>query len=149
MAGKTGRRPAQAPRAVIVHGLADARAACAAARALGVALELRSAPGAVASLGPLWFHEIVRAIEAEFPDLAVTAVLDCADFPGYALAALRQGMKHIRFTGPPATLQKIAAIARRSGATVESGRAPAAFDASRDPDGEAALRAWLGGIDGK
>lgn len=145
MATKKGqRRRTGRPRAVIVHGLAEARAACAVARQLGVAVELRSAPGAAASLGPLWFQEIVRAIEAEFPDLAVDAVLDCADAPGYALAALRQGLKRIRFTGSPATRGKIAAIARRSGATVETGRPPPALDPAREPDAEAALRAWFG-----
>ena len=141
-----GREPQTArPRAVIVHGLAEARAACAVAHELGVAVELRSAPGAAASLGPLWFQEIVAAIETEFPDLTVDAVLDCADAPGYALAALRQGLGRIRFTGPVVTRDKIAAIARRCGAAVESGRPPRALDAAREPDADAALRAWLGG----
>ena len=105
----------------MVHGLADARLACTVARELGVTIELHSAPDAAASLGPGWFLGMVQEIERDFPDLAVTAVLDCGDAAGYAQAALRSGIKSIRFTGKPTVAEKIKDIARKYGAGVVTG----------------------------
>ena len=47
------------PGPVLIHSLADARAALAAAAALGVPVTLASAPGAAGYAGPAWFGEVI------------------------------------------------------------------------------------------
>jgi len=100
--------------AIIIHGLADARAALAAAQALRVPVTLISGPGAGSYGGPAWFNVVVREASAAFPDVRVTAILDCADAPGHVLGAFRAGTKVVRFTGSAdvaATLREAAAAA--------------------------------------
>ncbi len=36
----------------------------------------------------------------EHPEARVSALIDCGDQPGHVMAALRQGLKRVRFTGP-------------------------------------------------
>ena len=97
MTADKGRR--RAPRTVIVHSFAQARAAARAAAALGVPVTLRSAPGAAGYAGALWFAELIALVQAEVPRAEIVAVLDCADAAGHAMAGLRCGLKRIRFTG--------------------------------------------------
>src|SRR3954469_19339932 len=77
------------PPAIIIHGIDDLRAALKAAASLNRALTVLSIPGAAGSAGPSWFHGLIQADSAEFPQTPLTGVLDCADQPGFALAALR------------------------------------------------------------
>lgn len=137
------RRRQTRRRAVIIHGFAHARAAAAAARSLGVPVVLRSAPGAGAYAGAPWFREIVKAVRAEFPDVEIAASLDCGDHPGWALAAIRARIEMVRFDGRKAAREKIAAIAARSGASLDADRAPA-LDLAGENDAEAACLDWLG-----
>jgi fructose/tagatose bisphosphate aldolase len=130
-------------RAVIIHSIDHARAACEAAAALGVPVTLMSAPGAAAYAGAGWFLKAVARASAEHPGARVTAVLDCGDEPGRALGALRQGCEWIRFTGKPRTAAKIAAIAEQYGAALYEGSGPT-LDLVHEPDPYAACRAWLG-----
>ncbi len=132
-----------AGRAVVVHSLAHARAALSAAAEHGVAVTLLSGPGAAGYAGPAWFREVVAAAQAEHPGIEVTAVLDCGDAPGHALAALRAGLKAIRFTGDPALTERIADLASRYHSAVEPGR-DEALDLATAADPVAACRAWLG-----
>jgi len=108
---------------VIVHGIAHARAAASAAAALDVPVRIRSAPGAAAYGGAGWFLEMIAIVRAEFPDARVEASLDCADAPGYAMAALRRGAAMIRFQGSKAASGKIAQLADAHGAVLDTGRA--------------------------
>lgn len=129
------------PPAVVFHGLADAKAALGAAAALGVPVTLLSAPGAASYAGPGWFRAVVEQAKAAYPEAEVTALLDCSDRPGHALAALREGVTAIRFSGR--TAGKIEDIAAEYGARVMRDR-PEALDlheVSGDP--VAACRAWL------
>lgn len=131
-----------APRRIVIHGIDHARAACAAARELDVAVHLVSAPGAASYAGPAWFRELIAAIRAEYPDADIAATLDCGDAPGHALAALRAGVGTIRFTGPKRVRDKIAAIAAELGATLETGSARA-LDLAGAADAEHACLDWL------
>jgi hypothetical protein len=99
----------------VVHSLDQARAAVAVATA---PLALESPPAASASLGIGWWRNLLTAIAAEFPNRAVRGVLDCGDAPGHALAAIAAGVQTVRLQGPPELLDKIADIARQSGAEV-------------------------------
>jgi fructose/tagatose bisphosphate aldolase len=128
---------------IIVHSLAHARAALAAAHALGVPVTLASAAGAGAYAGPLWFKSLIAAAQAEFPEVDVTAVLDCGAEAGTTLAALRHGFKRVRFTGNDATLKPLREIARALDAEIETGEAPEALDLLDLRDPETAVREYL------
>ena len=141
---KTTGGSAARRRAVRVHGLGDAMLAGSVAHELGVAITLFSAPGAVASMGPAWFRGMVRKLERAYPDLDVEAVLDCGDAAGYALAALRSGVKIIRYSGNPSAARKLKDIAGTCGARLVK-RPSRILDTRGEQDADAALRQWLGG----
>ena len=138
-------RPAgQRPR-IIVHSLAHAEAALAAAADSGRPVMLTSAPGAGFYVGPLWFKALTEEARRRHPGADAASLLDCGDEPGTALGALRAGIKHIRFTGDDATRRRLAEIAAQLDATVEDGEAPPALDLLDARDPVAACRAFLGG----
>jgi hypothetical protein len=120
-------------KAVIVHGLEDARAAL----APGLPVTLLSAPGAALFGGCLWWRELMRAAGAEGVSL-----LDCADAPGRALEALRLGLPGIVFTGEFSAREVIATVAARTGALVLETAPPALDMAARGAARR--LLAWLG-----
>jgi hypothetical protein len=128
--------------AIIVHGLDDALAACAAAAERGRAVRLFSAVNAAAYGGPGWFTAVIDAARARYPQAVVEPVLDCGDAPGHALAALRHGVAAIAFDGSARAAQKIAAIAAARGVAVIA-RPQKALDAAACRDAPAACRAWL------
>jgi hypothetical protein len=127
---------------IIVHSPAQAHAAVAAAAALGLEVTLASAAGAGAYAGPAWFAALVEAAAAAFPGAVVAAVIDCADEPGTALAALRGGCRRLVFAGSEEARARLEEIAAVTGAVIESPGAPSLdlLDV-RDPD--AACRAFL------
>ena len=129
-------------RAVIIHELADAKAALAAAADLGLPVTLLSAPGGAAYLGAGWFDAVVRQACAAFPDVATAAVLDCGDRADLVQAALRQGLKEVCFDGPADVARRLEDIARQQGAVLHR-RRPPALDLFGAPDRLAACRAWL------
>ena len=133
----------KAPRIIIVHGIAHARAAAAAAATLGVAVRIRSAPGAAAYGGAGWFLEMIDIVRAEYPNARIEASLDCADAPGYAMAALRRGAEMIRFRATKTAGEKIAQLADARGAVLDKSRA-APLDLSGIGDPESACLGWLG-----
>ena len=105
-------------------------------------LILVSAPGAGASLGPLFWRAMVRQAAEVYPQARFTAYLDCANEAGTVLRALRAGVDRIRFTGPPETARRLAAIAEELGAELTDETFDA-FDLLDQPDPFAACRAWL------
>jgi hypothetical protein len=123
--------------------VAHARAAVAAAHALGCPVTLVSAPGAGAYAGAPWFAAIVALAAAETPGCTVSAVLDCADQPGTALAALRAGMRRVRFTGAAETASRLGEIAAQYGARIEPAGSVAALDLLDAAEPETACRAYL------
>jgi len=97
-------------REIVIHSLEHARAALAAAARSDTPITLASAPDAALQAGPLWFKSVIeQAIEA-YPRLAVTAILDCGDQPGAVMAALRIGLRHLRFDGADALRAKLAGM---------------------------------------
>ena len=97
----------------VVGSLEEARAALAGARAPVLFV---SPPGSAASLGLGYFSALVEAMRAEFPQIAIDAVIDCGDEPGRALAALRMGFKIVALRSHPRARAAVAAIARALGA---------------------------------
>ena len=124
------------PPAVIIHGLADARAALAA----GQPVTLLSAPGAASYAGCGWWRAVVAAAAAGYPGIDAPDVLDCADAPGRALEALSLGCRWLVLHPCPAW----AGVAARAGAqgAVLLDRAPPALDLGQ-PGAARHLAAWL------
>ncbi len=131
-------------RPIIVHSLAEARAAVAAAADLGVPVTLASAPEAAGYLGALWFRELVKLASEERPEVRVDAILDCGDQPGHVMAALRQGLKRVRFTGAKTTAATLGSLASRYDAEIVTG-ALRAHDMLDQAEPETACRRWLSG----
>jgi hypothetical protein len=131
-------------RAVVIHELAHARAALAAAAASGKPVELWSARGAAAAAGAGWFDAVIRLAVDGQADAPVTAVLDCHDRADLVQAALRQGLPHVYYSGPEAVARRLADIAGQLGATLHRKRPPA-LDLLYCDNAEAACRKWLGG----
>jgi len=130
------------PPAIIVQGIEDLRAALKAASSLNRALTVLSIPGAAGSAGAPWFHALIQAGSAEFPNTALTGVLDCADQPGHALAALRTGCRDLLLLDSVPAWPRVLAIAEAAGARLYVSPGPT-FNARfyRDPVG--ACRDWL------
>lgn len=124
---------------IVVHCRAHAEAAVAAAEALGVAVTLVSPPAAAAYMGPAFFLEMVRDMAPPHD-----AVLDCGHAPGHALAALRQGVKAIRVAAASDVLARIADIAAKRGARVDTAE-DSALDLEPVPESRwlAACHDWL------
>ncbi len=129
-------------RPIIARNLAQARAAVAAAEALGVPLILRSPPGMAGALGAAVFRHLVDEAAADHPGVSVAAVYDCGPNPGWALNALREGLEAVRIEGTPASKRRLADIAAAHGARLDE-TPGAALGLDDAPDAEAACRAWL------
>lgn len=124
-------------RPIVIHSLEHALAAAAAAEALAVPLLLHSAAGAGSSAGVGWFAAVQAIVAERFPGLDFVIVVDCADEAGTALAALRRGLRHLRFTGPAEAASKLEEL----GAVLVP-EAPA-LDLLGAKDPAAACRNWL------
>jgi hypothetical protein len=109
--------------AVIVHGLADAKAAL----TLGLPVTLLSAPGAAMFAGCVWWREMVAAARAAFPETEAMDILDCADASGVAMGSLRSRICRLVLWREAPGWASVAAIAERQGGFVLSA-APAALD---------------------
>jgi hypothetical protein len=127
---------------IIIHSLADARIALAAAHETGRTVRLLSGPGAAAALGPPVFRAITQAARAEWPEVDAEIVLDCGGDPGLALAALRHGIKYISVDVPDDTRARLADIAHALGAHLVTVAGPA-LDLADQPDAAAHCRSWL------
>jgi hypothetical protein len=136
--------PRRQARAIVIHSLAHARAALAAAAQGGESLILLSAPHAATYAGAGWFDAVTRAAAAAQPEAKFTAVLDCGDRADLAQAALRQGLRHICYRGHRDVAARLADIAAQLGATLHT-RRPAALDLLDAADPLAACRAYLAG----
>ncbi len=127
--------------AVIVHGLAQARAALAPL----VPVTLLSAPGAASFAGCLWWQALVRTARDGAPETPVIDILDCADASGMAMAALRSGVcRLVLWPGAPGR-QAVAAIAESQRGFILT-EAPPALDLARR-NAIRMLPAWLQGSD--
>ena len=129
-------------RAILVHGLGDALAAAAAADALGVELVLVSAEAAGGYAGAGWWRAITERVRRAYPDLVLTAVLDCGDNPGWTLAAIRAGIADIAVSGDPSVTEKLSSIAEQTGARIWINR-PEKLDLRGRRDATVACREWL------
>lgn len=127
----------------IVHSAAHARAALAAAEKTGSAVTLESAPGAGIYGGGAYFVALIRQAAQTHPGAVFTAILDCGDQPGWAMAALDAGCKALRFHGKKNAAAPLAALAQQYGAQLLRGPAAGAIDLLYEKDPLAACMARL------
>ncbi len=95
------------PPAVVVHGLADAVSAL----APGLPVTLLSATGAGVFAGAGWWRALVAAARTAHPETPCADVLDCADAPGQAMAAIRAGQSLLVLDPACPAFARIAALA--------------------------------------
>ncbi|HMD66653.1 MAG TPA: hypothetical protein VKG22_08415 [Stellaceae bacterium] len=117
---------------IIVHSLGQAIAALAAAARAGRPLALVSAPDGGGYVGPGWFEALVVVAHEAVPDARFSALLDCGDNVGAALAAIRAEIEYVVFTGPRDVADRLAGLARQHGVRFETERSAAALDLGRD-----------------
>jgi hypothetical protein len=103
----------------------------AAARA-NLPILLLSAPEAGVYAGPGWFRALVEAAREAVPDAHCSAILDCGDQAGAALAAIRARVERVIFTGRADVARRLSDIARQHAVRLETTRPPAAIDLDDD-----------------
>lgn len=114
--------------AIVIHGLADARAAL----VVGRPVTLLSAQGAVSFAGCGWWRAVIARARSEHAAVPMDEILDCADASGLALGALRMGQRRIVLSPTAPGWHAVAAIAASLGGEVLTLRPPALDMADRN-----------------
>ena len=130
-------------KSVTVYGLEHAVSAARGSAAVGVCRKVISCAPAAAHAGPAWFRSLLEETRKQAPDADVEGALDCDDFTGYALAALREGLSTIIYDGT--ANDAVDDIARQCDVTVLRSRSESLDARAVESAGslEAALRAWF------
>jgi hypothetical protein len=126
MAPTSSSEPAATPPVIIIHSLAHAVAAL--RLAAGRPVVIASARDAGIYAGPGWFGAVLRAAREAVPAAECTALLDCGDDAGAAMAAIRAGLEAIVFTGRADVAARLADIAVQAAARLLTERPAAALD---------------------
>ena len=113
---------------IVVHSLAQAVAALKAAARAQRRVVIASAEGAGIYAGPGWFAALVAAAREAVPEANFSALLDCADEAGAALAAIRSGIERVLFTGDDEVARRLSDIARQHGVALVTERPQPALD---------------------
>ena len=93
---------------------------------------LASPPGAGSYAGPGWFREVVAVARKAVPEARCSALLDCGDDVGAALAALRAEVEGVVFTGRADVTSRLADIARQHGVRFSTEQPVVALDLGDD-----------------
>ena len=117
---------------IIIHSLAQAIAALNVAARAGRAIVLASAPDAGGYVGPGWFGALIAAAREAVPEARFSALLDCGDNVGAALAAIRSEIEGVVFIGRADVAGRLADIARQHGVRFETDRWATALDLGED-----------------
>lgn len=104
-------------RRIRVHDLTEALAALDDADGADTVLE--SPPGAALTHGIGWFLAIEAECRRLRPNARASFMIDCADAPGLALAALRLGCRRIRVRLEGPALAAVRDVAVQHGAELE------------------------------
>lgn len=125
---------------VIVHHLAQAKAALRVAEAVGLDIQLRSAPGTAAYAGVGYLHALSEAA-------GQTLIVDCDDDAGLVMAALHAGCRRLIFSGSVDTWRRLNNMAVDLNADIRDplDQLPPCLTLSPDDD-DRAIRTWLTSI---
>jgi hypothetical protein len=113
---------------IIIHSLTQAIAAVRAAASANRPIVVASPPDAGGYVGPGWFGAAVTAARQAVPGARFSALLDCGDNVGAALAAIRSEVEGVVFIGRPDVARRLADIARQHRVRFETERPAAALD---------------------
>lgn len=129
-------------RPIVIHSLDDAKVALQIASELGTSIALISgaAPSNFGGVG--WFKAVVDEASKTYPNVSMTAILDCRDNAGDVMEALRAGIKHVCFTGSVETTAKLQSMANKMHGKIHSGFT-AALDLRNTQSPTATCRKWL------
>jgi hypothetical protein len=75
-------------------------------------LILSSPEGAIAFAGAGYYQGMLKDAKSIYPQANVKFILDCAEYPGWVMSALRQGVRYISFRGNSAIAEKICHLAQ-------------------------------------
>jgi delta 1-pyrroline-5-carboxylate dehydrogenase len=89
---------------------------------------LASAPDAGGYAGPGWFAALITAAREAVPEARFSALLDCGDSVGAALAAIRAQVEGVIFTGRVDVARRLADLAAQHGVRFETSRPWHALD---------------------
>ena len=117
---------------IIVHSLTQAIAALRASAAAKRAIVLASPPDAGGYVGPGWFKEMVSAACEAVPEARCSALLDCGNNVGAALAAIRAEVEGVAFTGGADVARRLSGIARQHNVRFATERPAEALDLAGD-----------------
>ena len=95
-------------------------------------MALVSAPYAGGYVGPGWFAALTAAARDAVPEARFSALLDCGENVGAALAAIRAGVEGVIFTGRTDVARRLADIARQHGVQFETSRPQGVLDLGDD-----------------
>lgn len=139
------RKRTAATPAVIVHDLAEAKAALAAAIDIGRPVVVWSAPEAAIYAGVGWFAAVERRARAANPEASARFVLDCGGRADLIQEAFREGIEETCFTGRASLAERLADIATKLRVKLHR-RRPRALDLGETKDpGDACRRLLRGG----
>jgi hypothetical protein len=130
--GEIGEHRSGDAAVIVVHTLAHAFGALRAARQAKRPVTLLSAADAGIYAGPGWFQALVTAARQAVPVARCSALLDCGDRPGAALAAIRARVEGVIFSGRADVGCRLAEIAEQHGVRFVTGRPAAALDLGDD-----------------
>jgi hypothetical protein len=117
---------------IVIHSLGQTVAALSAAARVGRPVVLVSAPDAGGSVGPGWFGAVIAEARKGVPEARCSALLDCGDNVGAALAAIRAEIEGVVFIGRPDVTRRLADIARQHSVRFETERPVAVLDLIED-----------------
>jgi len=130
------------PPAVVVHDLAQARAALAAAVEAGREIRLLTPAGGAHYAGPPYYAEVFRRAAAGQPAARFAATLDCGDDAALAVSAIAAGWRSLVLALGGAAFARVADIAGQHGAELLR-RPPAGLDLGAGPEPLDRCRRWL------
>ena len=102
------------------------------AERVGRPVVLASPPDAGGYAGPGWFGALVTAAREAVPEARFSALLDCGDNVGAALAAIRAEVDGVIFIGRADVGRRLADIAGQHGVQFKTKRPAVALDLEED-----------------
>jgi delta 1-pyrroline-5-carboxylate dehydrogenase len=96
------------------------------------AVVLASPPDAGGFVGPGWFRALVAAAREAVPEARCSALLDCGDNVGAALAAIRAEVEGVIFIGRADVARRLAGIAGQHNVRFKTERPIAALNVEDD-----------------
>ncbi len=131
------------PKEIIVHHLDHAISALKVVETLQLSVDIASPPAAIQYAGANYFHHIFCIAQRTHPQVKMRWILDCGDNAGFAMSALRHGVKCIRFTGPVEIFEKLAEMAAQLQATIINTYPPQVLDLLNESNVEKICSDWL------